>query len=171
MYRYEPGPDMDLAVAGMWSRMRADGDLDTLFPKDSQGLASLYDLIRGPSRGLLFEADATEGIWLAMWFEQVMGVAFSGLWIARPRRATRPALRSLLITYEQALRWFPAILGVTKQEDLLRPHRRLGYQVLGQIPGIWDGGPAWLVMLTRSGFAAANCKRLARLRLETGETP
>lgn len=168
MYRYESGQDMDLAVAGMWSRMKQDGDLDRLFTKDSQALSDLYRFLQGPSKGMLFEADATYGIWLAMWFEQVMGIAYCGLWIAKPCRATPRALAGMLRIYEHALRWFPAILGVTKQQILLRPHQRLGYQVLGEIPGIWDGERAWLVMLTRPWFLAANRKRLAHFRIEPG---
>lgn len=162
MYRYEMSADMDLAVVGMWCRMQRDGDLDRIFLKDSQTVSEMFRLIQGANKGMLFEATAEDGIWLAMWFEQVMGVAYAGLWVAKPYRPTLRGLRAVITIYEQALRWFPAILGVTKQEALLEPHRRLGYEILGEIPGIWDGERAWLVMLTREGFARANARRLAR---------
>ena len=152
MIRYEPGRDADLAVAAWWVKMERDGDLPALFAADYQTLGALYKLIRPPNAAL-FEVDAT-GIWLAMWFEQVMGTLFAGVWIARERRHTRPALRALLHGYGQALALVPAIMGVTKQERLLAPHRRLGYQVLGEVPGLWDGERAWIVMLTRPALAS-----------------
>lgn len=169
MYRYEPTAEMDLAVAGMWSRMKQDGDLDKLFTKDGQSLSDLYSLFKGTNRGLFFEADEQYGIWFGMWFEQIMGVAFLGVWVAKPCRNTHRALKAVLTVYEHSLRYFPAILGVTKQEGLLDAHVSLGYTVMGEVPGMWDGQRAWLLMLTRAGFLSANRKRLARLRLEIGE--
>ncbi len=159
MYRYDPGPDHDLAVAGMWCRMQRDGDLPGLFTRDSRNLASMLAMIQ-PPKVMLFEAD-DRGIWLAVWGEQVLNSLFTGLWIAKERRGTPGALRSLLTIHSEILRVFPTLMGVTCQPRLLAPHRRLGYNVLGEVPGMWDGNPAWLVMLTREGHEAAK-RRLLR---------
>ena len=163
--RYEAGPDMDLAVAGMWSRIKAEGDLETIFPRDGQGLSDMYRLLTGPNKGMFFEADSVLGIWVAIWYEQVMGVLYIGVWVARDRRHRR-ALKTILHIFEIALKSFPAMLAVTKQRSIVHLFGRLGGEMLGEVPGMWDGEPAYLLMVTRQGFLAANADRLAALRLE-----
>lgn len=162
IFRYEPSIEMDLAVAGMWTRMHRDGDLADLFTRDSQSLEGIFRIVRPPGRGLLFCADE-RGVWFAMWLEQTMGAAFLGMWVAKDRRQRRETLDVMVRAYDLVLSVFPAILGVTKQPRLLRGHERLGYRVLAQVPGLWDGEDAWLVMLTREAFAAAK-GRLGRIR-------
>ena len=161
--RYEPGVEMDLAAAGAWSRIKQEGDLDRIFPQGSQALSDFFRLLSGPNKGMFFEADGT-GIWLAVWYEQVLGTLYIGVWVARGRRSRR-ALRTILTIFENALRAFPAMLAVTKQRAIVHILGRLGGEVLGEVPGMWgEGQAAWLLMMTREGFAAANADRLAALR-------
>lgn len=151
MQKYRGTAAEDLGVAAWWVRMERDGDLPVLFCQSHQTLGALYGLIREPN-GMIYEADS-RGIWFAMWFEQVMGTVFAGAWCAREKRHTRAGLFAFVEAYYQALAVTPTVMGVTKQERLLAPHRRLGYTVLAEVPGLWDGERAWLVMLTREGFA------------------
>lgn len=153
MFKYEPNRDADLAVANLWTKMERDGDLPGLFCRSHQTLSGLLRIFHEPN-GVLMEADEAHGVWFAMWFEQLMGTVFVGLWVAREMRQTRRALHAILDGYGNALAIYPALMGVTKQERLLAPHVRLGYSVVAKVPGLWDGEPAWLVMLTRPALAA-----------------
>lgn len=165
MYSYAPGVEMDLMVANLWTRMRDAGDLPRVFTPGAEGLGTLYRMV-SPPNGMLFESDGT-GVWLAMWMEQLLFTMFTGLWIAPDRRHSRETVRCLIRMYDTMLRVSPTIMGVTCQEELLKGHIRLGYHVLGHVPGMWDGETgAWVVLLSREGWAIAR-ERLARLaRLE-----
>lgn len=156
--RYSATAAEDLLIARWWARMYADGDIERLFTRDGQTLASLLRIV-GPPK-LMFYAQDAEGIWFAAWFEQLFNSLVAGLWIRRDRRTSIGGLDAWLGVLEVGLKVSPTILGITKQEELLPGHRKLGYTVLGQVPGMWDGEPAWIVMLTREAFA----KTLARYR-------
>jgi len=148
---YIGSADDDILVAQWWLRMSQDGDLPALFTRDSQTIGALYRIIGRP-KVLVYDRDAA-GIWFAMWAEPVLSGLFTGLWIRRGRRRSHEALALTLDTYAWYFTQVPVIFGITKQEKLLRPHRRLGYTILSRVAGLWDGDPAWIVELTRERFA------------------
>ena len=150
MRLYVPGHDTDALVAIWWETMAQDGDLDDLFFGASRTLSGLFRLIQPPG-AMLYEIDA-KGIWFAMWFEGMLSGAAAGAWVRTERRRTKACLDAFLAAWEQALIAFPVILGVTRQEKLLREHTRLGYTVLGEVPELWEGRSAWVVVLTRPAF-------------------
>ncbi len=38
------------------------------------------------------------------------------------------------------LKEWPVIIGISKQENLLSVHKKMGYDYLGKIPRLFDGG-------------------------------
>jgi len=155
---YVSSRDTDLLLAHWWAKMERDGDLPDLFTKSGQSLSSLYRIV-GPGKTLLYGVDIG-GIWVAFWFEPMMSGVFMGAWVAREHRRTRRALDAFLQAWELALIHHTVVIGVTRQREIINEHERLGYTVLGCLPGIWDGEDAWAVMLTRPAFV----KTLARFR-------
>jgi hypothetical protein len=141
----------DLAMIKWYSELCRTGDLEKVFTKSAHPLSRFFECFASP-RELFF--DTTKGlITFAMWFEPVMtGGALVGLWIA-PDRRHHPSTYKLLITlYSKAFEVYPLLMGITKQEELLKPHLKLGYTCNGRLPGIWDGEDAWLLTLTKEDF-------------------
>ncbi len=155
---YVASRDTDLLIAHWWAKMERDGDLPDLFIASSQSLGALYRII-GPGKTLLYGVDIS-GIWAAFWFEPMMSGVFMGAWVAREHRHTRRALDAILQAWELALIHHTVVIGITRQYEILSEHERLGYTVLGLLPGIWDGKDAWAIALTRTAFV----KTLARFR-------
>ena len=95
------------------------------------------------------------GIEIAFWLEYYMGTAMIGLWIHPEKRhsvgSVRKVLRMYKYIFDSGLR---SVIGITKQPELLAEHERLGYTVLGMIPGIYGGEDGWLVVLTAEDFLA-----------------
>ena len=154
---YQSTAQEDLLIAGWWYKMLEAGDLDNLFTQDSRTLAALFRLVT-PPRAFVYAADA-RGIWFALWGEPLLGAVAIGLWL-RPDRRSRVGTLMFLETLDWALQQAPVIIGVTKQEKLLRAHRRLGYTVVGAVPRFFDGETGWIVAVTRESLAAP----LARYR-------
>lgn len=154
LFVYKPGIDDDMRVVQWFMRMREDGDLDGLLMADSQSPSALLQMI-APPKFLFYDTDVDNHIKVALWGEQLMSGVFVGYWIRRDRRHSIASLDFLLRAYEFMLERVPAVMGVTKQAKLLKTHERLGYTILGQVPGLFGGEDAWIVCLTRDGFAKA----------------
>lgn len=147
MIAYQPNEQNDLLLAKLWHDIRAAGDLDRLLMPRARTLSGFYGLFRLPTV-LVFETDDS-GIWLAMWFEPIMSGAFVGLWIAPRMRHTKAAVDRVLEAQEIALRSWPVLIAVTKQENLLDEFARFGYDKLCAIPALFGGESAWITALTK----------------------
>jgi len=86
--------------------------------------------------------------------EPAMSGAFFGLWCRDIRRHGKGILEATEEALDYGLSWYPVLMGVTKQENLLDAHRKLGYNVMGKMPAIFDGEDAWVVYITREMFNA-----------------
>ena len=148
LYDYEYSHD--LLLAQWWARMREAGEFGRIFTKDLRPLGSFLAYFR-PPRSLVFLTDA-QGMWFAAWFEPVMSGAFAGLWLRPDYRRKKAGLEAVKSALELGLKRWPVLIGVTRKQELLRAHERLGYTVLGEIPGLAEGEPTWIVVLTQEGF-------------------
>jgi len=167
LVQYDASAEHDALLARWWVKLTTDGDLERLFCPSHHTLAPIMRMMQRPN-AMLFAADSG-GIWWAMWFEPLMGSVCAGVWVARERRGCRQAVRLALDAHERVLQKSPTVMGVTCQERLLRLYERMGYTVLGRVPGLWDGAEmdAWLVMLTRPAFVRVLRKhRLVSVALE-----
>jgi hypothetical protein len=138
-----------LLVAQWWAIAQQDGDLDLMMMRNSHALGQFFKRFEPPNI-LVFDTDDL-GIWLAAWFTPMMTAAFYSLWI-RPDRRGRETVPYVLQTYEMGFKVWPVLLGVTKQERLLRNHERLGYRIVGPVSRVFDGEDGWLVELTKESF-------------------
>jgi hypothetical protein len=156
---YNRSDKHDLLIAQWWGALRQVGEFDGVFSEDVQSLGAFMEFWRG-SCVLVFDTDE-QGMTVAMWFQPAMSGAFSGLWVRPDKRRSPSVFRQIELGYSSALCHWPVLIGVTKQEQLLKAHRKLGYDVLGRVPHLWNGDPAWIVILTREGFDAARSGRRA----------
>ncbi len=154
MHMYEHN---DLAhgclLSQWWYELHRSGDIDKLFPKRAQTLQALFKLFESPLIAM-FDMD-DDGIWFMVWLSPAVDGAFFSLWIRNDKRHTKEAYSNLRTAYEAALGAFPVLMGITIQERLLVQHEKLGYSVYGPIPDLFDGKPAWMVVLTRDSYKSA----------------
>lgn len=153
MKLYTPGPDADIQIAQWWLRMRDDGDLDKTFLASAHCLSGFMDIWKNTD--LMVEIDDS-GIYVAMWCQRFMGAGMLGLWVRTDKRHSVGAVRSVLRMYRAVFdSGTGSIVGITKQPQLLEEHERLGYRVLGEVPGLWDAqNSGFVVVLTADDFYA-----------------
>lgn len=158
---YVASPEQDELVIGWWNDMAPAGDIERAFGPNMKSISQLFQVLQ-PPKGLVYAVEDGR-IWIAFWFEPVMGGTFVGVWIAPHRRSTKLALHVTLDAFEQFLDYVPVLLVTTSDERLARLHEKLGFDILGQIPKILDGGrDAWLSVLTKESLENGRKKRRAR---------
>ena len=149
---YVPSKDSDTLLELWYHRLCISGDLEQLYLIDQRHLSWFLRSFQRPVE-LVVLCDETPEIIAALWFDPSPLVgAWCGLWVSRDYRRSRRVLEFLLSTYAVALEHWPILYGLTKQESLLEPHRRLGYTIGPEIPSAFDGHKGWLVTLTKADF-------------------
>jgi len=152
---YKRDAASDLLLTQWWARLICDEtECRRVFSRETT--ASLHSFLSTfqPPNQLVFKSDLKLGLWFAVWLEPALSGAFVGLWCRDKMRHTKAALEAGEEALDYGLYRYPVLIGVTKQEKLLDAHRRLGYNVLGKIPRIFDGEDAWIVHITRESFEA-----------------
>lgn len=154
MQIYNPADEAHgLLMAQVWGQAKASGDLEAMVADQSKSLPRFLKMLEPPTVTVFWTDE--HGIGVLGWFEPIFGFAFFSLWVRPDRREHRQeTLETVRQVYELGFKVFPAVLGITKQERLLKSHQRLGYTVVGEMPGLFDGDNAWLVMLTKENFEA-----------------
>ena len=150
---YQPGEDHDIALFNWWVHLNESGDFDRVFTRPTRALSTFLANFTMPT--MLFFIRDDDGIWLAVWFSPIdrgAGGAFMNYWARKNMRTTQKHYKCSRFIYDMATEYFPVVVGVTRHEGLLRIHRKIGYNILGQIPKVLDGEDAWLVYLTRGNW-------------------
>lgn len=151
MTLYERGdPNGDMLIAAWWTMLRDLGELDRTVLDSAHTLGGFYKLF--DTCELIFESDE-HGIWIAGWAERIMSGVMFGLWVRPDKRGKPSTVSKLLDIYDLIFsQGACVIMGITKQPKLLPAHAKLGYNLLGKVPGLWAGHDAWIVMLTPEEF-------------------
>lgn len=141
--------DHGMLLARWWAELHENKELLKTFSSEALPLPGFYKTFENAI--LSFEADE-KGIWFACWCVPSLSGAFFSLWIAKRKRKSKAAYRLTMKCYKEALAIWPVLMGITKQQALLEEHKKLGYEIVGRIPYVWDGDEAWLVVLTQEKF-------------------
>lgn len=159
MERYERDDRGAYLLAQWWAEITVDGSRDHLFvPPASLGKALAY--FESSDVNLIFELDK-RGIWFAMWFTPLFSGLSATLWVRKDYRGSHAMLRAVERGYDIGLAAVPVLVGVTRQE-LLRVHRRLGYNIVGSVPHLIGDKAMWIVALTREGWQARKARHIQR---------
>lgn len=150
-------PETDSVLLQKWyiDLVGDSTEFKLLFAKPLRNLAALASHITNPANRFFYEADG-KGIWLAVWLTPFLtnGIEF-GAWIRKDKRGTRQALRAIDEAYEQTLEKFPTLIGITRQYPKLHElHLKLGYELVGEFPGVFDGETVWMYRMTRESRVA-----------------
>lgn len=142
---YSPGHDEDLMLTLIYGQIAGEGDQDRCLHGDAKTLGGFFALVREASPCFI-ALDDNGPYWIG-WFEPCMSGAFFGSWCAPNKRKSRDNVRNHLQALKLGLTQYPVIMGITKQEALLDVHRRLGYEIMGFIPKLWDEEAGWLMWI------------------------
>lgn len=149
MIYYNRSFEHDALLLQWYQELLRSGDIDITFMPSSKPLGTWINLFR--TAHLWFDADE-RGIWWAGWFEPAYGGVMYAMWCRADRRKSICNVEHTMEALEGALAAWGTVFGITKQPALLEVHRRLGYTIVADIPGLWESGSAWLVVLTADGF-------------------
>lgn len=150
MILYERTYEQDLLMLGWYHELLTSDDMPYTFMPSTKPLSRWFGLFR--QCHLYYLADE-KGIWWACWYEPAYGGVMYSMWCRADRRKSRENVALTMQALEAGLAEWGTVFGITKQATLLELHRRLGYTIVGDVPGLWEGGSAWLVVLTPSTFA------------------
>lgn len=154
---YKGTADDDLRLLAWYQELLASGDLPLVLWEELHPIGAFMGVWRSSDRALFYALDDRGHIWMASWFEPILNrVAFMSLWIRRDARCTKTAAVYARHLYTEAFKHLSVILGLTKQERLLRMHERSGYRIMSKLPLGWGGKEdAWLMELTEERFTMA----------------
>lgn len=166
---YQAKKEEDVAIAELFENIDLFQDLENLLAENARSLSGFFKLLSTPNTTFYTTEDAyIESIhWAQPVYTSNEAVFLSSWWLPSSRGTKRHAL--VMSTVYQILfsTGIQTILGVTKQEKLLKLHDKIGYVIHGPIPGLFDGQLGWLMALTELGFKYGKLYRLAeRARIE-----
>lgn len=149
MIAYQHTFEQDALLLTWYQELIQSGDMVVTFMPSSYPLSKWFEVFR--TAELVYEADE-KGIWWAAWVEPSFGISMYSMWCRTDKRRSLRNATNTKKALHAALTLRGTVFGVTCQPSLLELHRRMGYTVVGEVPGLWEGRPAWLVSLTREGF-------------------
>lgn len=156
MIVYDRSADHDALLAQWWARLWDAHEFERAFDDALVPLGAFLGHWRTGPRTLWMWVDV-QGVWMAVWFEPVFSGAFMGLWIRRDYRrggCGRQSLAGIHAAHRWAFSRWPVVLVVTKQEQLLRPLRKLGYTEGMVIPRLWNGCDTWVLTTTEKTYVS-----------------
>lgn len=151
---YTNTPADSIRLLRWWMELTETGDISKILFPSCQTLASFINLFQSGKCSLAYVLDPNDTIKFAVWGEQIcQGVVFLSLWCKPSFRRTKAGVQTAIDAYTKVFEIYSLILGLTKQEALLKTHKKWGYEILSKIPKAWGGvEDAWLVMLKKENF-------------------
>ena len=147
---YTSTPDEDLMLSLWWSEMRDSGELSDIFSASCQSLGNFYPVFKPPN--CLFYKLDDRGPQLMLWAAPLLSAACVGIWLAPRSRLDTEVYRAVQLVYYALFQIYPVNLGITKRKKLLTTFESLGYNIVGEIPGLIDNEPTWVVHLAKEAF-------------------
>lgn len=151
LLEYEPNAINDTLLLAWWTRMVQSGDIKTFLTEDALALSNFINHFRPPMR-LLYKVNADIGIWFAAVISPLFDGAFFDMWIDQGHRAGKAWLEAMEEALEVAFDQYPVLIGTTTQANLIDGHLRLGYNIGGMIPKLWNGKDVHVLYITRESF-------------------
>jgi len=159
---YSQSPAEDLIMLRWWIHLTETGDMQRLITPKSRRLPAFLSVFKFPT-ALIYSLDAMGEIDNAFWATpEDDHIAYCGLWCREDVRGKRRQFDFTSFVYTFAFEFYSALLGTTWQADLLDIHQKLGYNVIGCIPKLYDEDFVYIVHLTREAFQASHLAKVRR---------
>jgi hypothetical protein len=126
-------------------------EFENLFAEPLRNLTSILSWAKN-SVSIMFDNDDA-GIRFAAWCAPYLSGAEFGAWSRHDVRGSKAHLRFMDQAYDKALSQYPTLIGLTKQPQLHNIHLKMGYEFKCEIPGLFDGAPALVYIMTAESRA------------------
>lgn len=156
----------DILLLRWWMELTESGVINKLILPDARRLSEFMRVFSQPTT-LVYSLNRS-GIESAAWFSPLDStskhrVAYAGLYSSLPK-SKRFTLDFVYLTYSLAFEFYDALVGITWQPDLLDAHKKLGYNVVGCVPNLYDQPFIYEVHLTCEAFKASRLYKIAQER-------
>ncbi len=154
IHLYQATSDEDILIAEWWDLLVLDGELSKLVASSAYPLSAFYGLFKSPN--ILAYTVKDDQLESAHWAEPVSTsehAVFFSSWSTESLRGTKR--QALIMTAVYGVLFAlgkKTLLGITKQEDLVELHKKMGYVILDPVPHLFDDDKAWIMYLTKTGF-------------------
>ena len=154
---YEGSQEDSMALLRWYNELLATGDLEKVLFPGTHILGEFMAYFHSGKVRLVYIPDDAGAMKLVTWGEGLAnGLIMFSLWMRPVFAHSRAGVQAAYDLYREIFEIFTVIQGITKQERLLKLHKKWGYEVVAKIPGIWAGvEDGWLVQLTKDNFYAA----------------
>jgi len=158
---YRGTVDEDILIAEWWDSL--GDELPKLVTESAYSLSSFYSLFKSPN--MMSYTVRDRKMESVHWAEPVSTsphAIFFSSWSSKALRGTKrhailmATIYEILFSMDQK-----TILGITKQQELLELHSKLGYEIMGPVPHLFDGDEAWVMYLTKESFEASRVYAVA----------
>lgn len=150
-YLYTPKENHDLPLLSWWNELVGSGDLQRVFGASMQSLTSFMRLFSEPSTTLVYGAD--DRTWTrAAWTVPIASAGAWSCWLRDDQRHKPSSLVFLLRSLRVGFTLYPTLLTLTRDYAVINEAQRVGFSLLGTIPGIFDGETAYVAYLSREDF-------------------
>jgi len=153
---YSAQESEDTLLLRWWIRLQESGDIDRLITPDAHRLSTFLGIFRMPTT-MFYGLDNYNSIDNAAWFTPVDDtskhrMAYAAVWCRPNIRGKRRQFHFTTLVYSLIFEFYDALLGMTWQSSLLDIHKKLGYNIIGCIPGLYDQPHCYVVHLKREDF-------------------
>lgn len=163
---YTQAQTEDLLMLRWWMHVSETGDITKFMLPEAQRLPAFLNVFKPPT-ALVYSLSTANEIISAFWATPVdvastHKAAYCGLWVHPGLRGKRYQYNFTHMAYTFAFEFYSTLLGMTWQPDLLDIHKKLGYNVVGCIPHLYDQDFLYIVHLTREAFDASRFMQVGR---------
>lgn len=167
---YRNDPQEDIIMLRLWMFLLNNDDISKVMAKGSYTFYDFCKSIRFPT--FLFYSTPEKGeINFAYWVKPVANclehpVGECTYWSTeklkkQPKKHIRLATLSYLLSFEI----FESLLSYTWQKETLEIHKKLGYEIVGQIPYYKDQPMVWITRLTKKNFETSEFYNISQRSL------
>lgn len=163
MQLYQQAEAQDLLLLKLWFRLHETGDINRIFLPSSRRLAEFMARFQTPAV-CAFTCGSNRQIDFIVWFtpfQMAESAAIASLWSDPTVRGTRKLIEVITTVYQASFNIWQHILGVTRI-SLIAQHQKMGYNIVGTIPGFYEGEAGINVHLTKEAFESSKVYRAAQ---------
>lgn len=153
---YQATAEQDLYLLRLWIYLTETEDIKELFLPATQNLTGFLQKFQMPALSV-YTLDESNQIDFIVWFtpfEIAIPSAFVGLWSHKKLRGSRKLIELIGTLYSGAFTLWQQLFGITRQK-LIAQHQKMGYSVIGTIPGFYEDEAGINVVLNTSNFEAS----------------
>ena len=153
---YQPTFAADYLLLNWWVQLCETGDIKRLLIKGSRKLSSFYSVFSPPTI-TLYTCGADDKIDFVSWLKPASTAAdeqtvLASFWADASIRGNRKHSHLTYLIYSMIFTLWNNVLGTTWQADLIRVHKKVGYELVGVLPEAYGEQHIYLMHLTQEGF-------------------